>query len=161
MAQSNLDANQINVLEEEHRAYLYDMDGCEWYDNIIYYLQKMKCLEDMSDNKKRKLKLYAIKYATINGKIWWRNSDGVMLKCVDQDQAHKLLTEMDSGGCGGHYMAQTTAHKILRARFWWPTIFNDAHQLVRKCDPCQRFSRKLKFSGNLSLNPVDVKAPFQ
>lgn len=35
VAQSNLDANQINVVEEEHKAYLCAMDGCEWYDNVI------------------------------------------------------------------------------------------------------------------------------
>lgn len=35
-AQSNLDSIQINVVEEEHRAYICDMDGCEWYGNVIY-----------------------------------------------------------------------------------------------------------------------------
>ena len=38
--------------------------------------------------------------------------------------------------CGGHYMAKTTAHKILRSGFWWPTIFKDTHEFVKKCDAC-------------------------
>lgn len=41
---------------------------------------------------------------------------------------------MHFGACGGHYMAKTTTHKILRVGFWWPTIFKDAHGFVKKCD---------------------------
>ncbi|XP_057852816.1 uncharacterized protein LOC131063058 [Cryptomeria japonica] len=161
MVQSNLDANQINIVKEEHKSCIYEMDGCKWYDDIIYYLQRMKSPEDVSDNKRRTLKLHAIKYAIVNGKLWWRNNDGVMLKCVDQDQAQKLLFELHSGVCGEHYMAKKTTHKVLRVGFWWPTIFKDAHQLVKKCDPCQTFSRKLKFSRNLPLRPINVQDPFR
>lgn len=121
------------------------MDNCEWYADVISYLQKMKCPERMSGNKRRTLELHAIKCVIVSGKILWENSDGVMLKCVDYDQSQKLLTKMHNGVCGGHYMAKKTTHKILRARFWWPTVFKDAHQLVKKCDPCQMFSGKLKF----------------
>ena len=58
-------------------------------------------------------------------------------------------------------MAQTTAHKVLRAGFWWPTLFKDAHALVRRCDPCQRFTGKLQFSSQTPLKLIDVQAPFQ
>ena len=67
---------------------------------------------------------------------------------------------MHNGECGGHYMAKTIAHKVIRTRFWWPTLFKDAHELVRKCDACQRFTGKLKFFGNLPLRPVEVQVPF-
>lgn len=33
--------------------------------------------------------------------------------------------------------------------------------MVRRCDACQRFSGKLKFSGNMPLRPIDVQPPFQ
>ena len=68
---------------------------------------------------------------------------------------------MYSGVCGGHYMAKTTAHKIMRPSFWWPNLFKDVQVLVRKCDSCQRFAGKLKYSGNTPLKPVEVQAPFQ
>ena len=57
---------------------------------------------------------------------------------------------------GGHYMAKITTHKILRANFWWPTLFRDAHEFVKTCDACQRFNGKLKFSENLPLRLVEV-----
>jgi hypothetical protein len=78
----------------------------------------MRCPDNSSENEKMTIKLHAIKYIIILGKLWWRNGEDVMLKCVDQDQAQRLLEEMHSGVCGGHYMVKTTTHKIMRARFW-------------------------------------------
>ena len=42
MAESNLDANQINVVDDDLRPNLCDMDHCDWYTNVIYYLQHME-----------------------------------------------------------------------------------------------------------------------
>ena len=63
---------------------------------------------------------------------------------------------MHEGVCGGHYMAKTTAHKVLRAGCWWPTLFRDNHEFVKTCDTCQRFGGKLNFSGNLPLRPIEL-----
>jgi hypothetical protein len=32
--------------------------------------------------------------------------------------------------------------KAFRAGFYWPTAAADGRDLVRKCDPCQRFAPK-------------------
>lgn len=85
----------------------------------------------------------------------------VLLKCIDEKHSETILNEMHYGIYGGHYMSKTIAHKVIRARFLWPTLFKDAHKLVKKCNACQRFSGKLKFSCNLPLKLVEVKAPFQ
>lgn len=82
--------------------------------------------------------------------------EGVLLKCVDEIESKRILTDMHEGVCGGHYMAKTTTHKILRAGFWWPTLFKNAHEFVKTCDSCQRFRGNLKFFGNLPLRPVEV-----
>lgn len=82
--------------------------------------------------------------------------EGVLLKCVDKIESKRILRDMHKGVCGGHYMAKTIAHKVLRPSFWWPTLFRDAHKFVEKCDVCQRFSGKLRFFGNLPLRLVEV-----
>ena len=33
-------------------------------------------------------------------------------------------------------------HKILRAGYFWPSIFKDYHETVKKCSPCQHFYLK-------------------
>ena len=73
--------------------------------------------------------------------------EGVLLKFVDQTNSRRILKDMHEGVCGGHYMDKTTTHKILRAGFWWQIFFKDAHEFVKICDTCQRFSGKLIFLG--------------
>lgn len=68
---------------------------------------------------------------------------------------------MHKGACGGHYMAKAIAHKIQRVGFWWPNMFKYSHMIFNTCDTYQRFTGKLKFSGNLPLRPVSVQGPFQ
>ena len=68
--------------------------------------------------------------------------EGVLLKYVNVEKYVKILNDMHSGVCGGHFMAKTTDHKMTRARFWWPTLFKDSHELVKKCDAFQRFRVK-------------------
>ena len=118
MTQANLDANKINLIEEENGAYICDLDTCDWYVDIIYYLQHMIAPPHMRKNEERTIKLHALMFVIISGELWWRNMEGVLLKCVDKEKSVKILTEMHSGVCGGHYMSKTIAHKVLRAGFW-------------------------------------------
>jgi hypothetical protein len=43
------------------------------------------------------------------------------------------MEELHAGFCGGHHVARTTTHKILRLGYYWPTIFTDVHKFVRSC----------------------------
>eukprot|EP00253_Pinus_taeda_P023948 PITA_23948 len=92
--------------------------------------------------------------------LGWRNPEGIVLRCVDEIESKKLVSEFHSGFCGGHYAARTTAHKILRAGYYWPSIFSDVHKFVRSCQACQLFTGKQKHVS-LPLQPVIVEAPFQ
>ncbi|OAE22511.1 hypothetical protein AXG93_4855s1040 [Marchantia polymorpha subsp. ruderalis] len=39
---------------------------------------------------------------------------------------------------GGHYATRNTVIKIVNAGYWWPTMFKNVHEYVRRCDSCQR-----------------------
>ena len=67
---------------------------------------------------------------------------------------------MHDGPAGGHFSGDTTAHKILRAGYYWPMLFRDAHAHVWKCDICQRCSRRqAKAVG--PLKPMIITEPFE
>jgi transposase InsO family protein len=111
-------------------------------------------------HKRRALRLKAAKYCIIQDGLGWRNPDGVILRCVDELESKRLLVDFHSGFCGGHFVAKTTAHKILKAGYYWPIIFSDVHKMVRGCQQCQLFTGKQKLAA-LPLQPVVVEAPFQ
>ena len=54
------------------------------------------------------------------------------------------MNDCHSGACGGHLSGLATSQKILHAGYFWPTIFKDCISAVKKCHPCQIFSRKVR-----------------
>jgi hypothetical protein len=50
-------------------------------------------------------------------------------------------------------------HKILRACYYWPTIFDDIYKEVSSCHEYHIFNRRRKMQP-LPLNPISVEAPF-
>ena len=110
------------MVTNDLRSNSCDMSHCEWYTKITYYLQRMEAPPHLTKNKKRSTKLQAIRYIIVKGSLWWRNFEAILLKCVDQERAQEILNEMHTGVCGGHFMAKTIAYKVMRARFWWPSL---------------------------------------
>ena len=79
---------------------------------------------------------------------------------MEKEDAKRVITELHDGPAGGHFSGDTTTHKILRAGYYWPTLFKDAHAHVRNCDVCQRcVGRQAKEAG--PLKPVTITKPFE
>ncbi|GKC23126.1 reverse transcriptase domain-containing protein [Tanacetum coccineum] len=56
---------------------------------------------------------------------------------------------------GGHHGANLTAKKVFDAGLFWPTIYKDAHELVKNCDSCQR-QRKILQRDEMPQNSIQV-----
>jgi hypothetical protein len=52
-----------------------------------------------------------------------------------------------------------TAQKILGISYFWPTIFKDCIKAIKKCHPCQVFTRKMH-SHPAPLHPIIIVGPF-
>ena len=56
------------------------------------------------------------------------------------DEANYVLREIHEGAYGNHSGARALVHKVVRARYYCPTIQADAKAYVKVCDQCQCFS---------------------
>ena len=92
--------------------------------------------------------------------LFWKNHDGILLNCLLKDEADKALNEFHAGDCGGHLYWKSTADKILRVRFYWPTLFSDVKKFVTACHKCQIFEGKRKLLP-LPLKLISTEKPFQ
>eukprot|EP00253_Pinus_taeda_P010173 PITA_10173 len=70
------------------------------------------------------------------------------------------MEDCHQGDCGGHLFWKSTTNKILRAGYYWPTLFADVYKMVKRCHKCQIFEGKQKLQP-LPLKPIEVSAPFQ
>ena len=56
---------------------------------------------------------------------------------MTQEEAKSILWHCHNSPCGGHYGGDKTVANVLQSRFFWPTLFKDAHHHVLHCDQCQ------------------------
>ena len=85
-----------------------------WYSDIIFFLLHFTCPDYLKGHKRRALRLKTARYCLTQEGLGWRNPNGIILGCINEQDSKKILTEFHSGFCGGHYATITTAHKILR-----------------------------------------------
>ena len=101
------------------------------------YIQYLKTDNPPQDANKTLL-AKAARYTIIGDDLYKRKYDQPLLKCVTAKQAHYIIKELHEGICGYHFGTRTMATRILRARYFWPTIEADCQDSVRKCKPCQK-----------------------
>jgi hypothetical protein len=135
-----------------------------WYKYLVYYLQNQRCLDNLDTHQRRRLHLKFSIYVIIRDLLFRRSVDGMLLRSVNNEEAKKLLQETHGSSnfvihVGGHFSAKTTAFKIIRKWYYWPSIFCDSYIFSRSYDKCQKFARKERFSA-MPLQPVLPDFPF-
>ena len=99
-------------------------------------------------------------FVILDHRFFKRGSDGLLKRCVFETEVQSILIACHNSACGGHFSGQLTNQKILRAGYFWPTLFKDAHDYVRKCDVCQRYARndlRMEMPLHVSLPLVPFK----
>nr|GEU77547.1 reverse transcriptase domain-containing protein [Tanacetum cinerariifolium] len=59
------------------------------------------------------------------------------------------------GPTKGHHGVNLTAKKVFIVGFFWPTIYRDAHAMIKSCDTCQR-QRKISKRDEMPQNAIQV-----
>lgn len=126
MVESNLHALDINLIV----AMSYDEDGgtliqvsymflnSPWYSDIVYVLQHISPPPGMSRSKGRSLKLKSAKFYILDSALYWKDPGRVLLNCLVEDEARKVMNDFHRGDCGGHLFWKTTANKVLGAGYY-------------------------------------------
>nr|GFA48007.1 reverse transcriptase domain-containing protein [Tanacetum cinerariifolium] len=70
-------------------------------------------------------------------------------------KALEILEDCHNGPTGGHHGANLTAKKVFDFSFFWPTIYKDAHELVKHCDLCQR-QGKISQHDEMPQNAIQI-----
>ncbi|GJS03582.1 reverse transcriptase domain-containing protein [Tanacetum coccineum] len=82
-------------------------------------------------------------------------ADQIIRRCVHGQEANDILKACHEGPTGGHHSANLTARKVFDAGFFWPTIYRDAHTMIKSCDTCQR-QGKISQRDEMPQNAIQV-----
>jgi hypothetical protein len=98
-----------------------------WYVKLTYLMHHETFPENLNLKERGSSELKLTQYRLINSVLFRMNYDGVLLRCLKREDADKVLKEIHDGPADGHFAGNTTAHKILRVDYYWPTLFRDGH----------------------------------
>ena len=130
-----------------------------WYGDILIYLQTMKYPATFSWEEQHKLRLYAKNYLIIGDTLYHRGVHSILCWCMTHEEAEIVLNDADSGACGGHLSGLAMTQKILRANYFWPTIFKYCVEAMKRCHPCQLHTKNM-WSPLAPLFPAISVGPF-
>src|SRR5688572_22713030 len=99
--------------------------------------QKMKMKQDFCKKKSKWFEYH-------DGTLYKKSYTHPLLKCVTPKEGNYILREIHEGGCGIHQGIRTVINKVLRSGYYWPTLRQDAENLILRCSKCQFFSKVSK-----------------
>ncbi|KAK1429674.1 hypothetical protein QVD17_11888 [Tagetes erecta] len=139
LRESNINDN----FPHEFLLQVQTVDEYPWFADFANFLVGGVLVKGMTYQQKRKF-MADVKYYFWEDPYLFRVcADQVVRRCVYGSDAKSILRHCHEGPTGGHHGANYTAKKVFDSGFYWPTIFKDAHALVKACDACQR-------AGNIS-----------
>ena len=97
--------------------------------------------------------MQSIPFILVGDILFRRDLNVALLRCINPDQTDRMIKRFHDDPDGGHFSTRTTIIKIMRAGYYWPTLFNDCHKHVRKCEKCAFLSGKQRLVV-LPLYPI-------
>ena len=114
----------------------------DWRIPFIKYLTYGSGYTDRTENER--LMRRSKQYLLIDGKLWRKNTkEEILMKCITQEDGKHLLDQIHSSSYGNHAALRMLVGKAFRARFYWPSAVADAEKLVRHCEGCQFFAKRI------------------
>ena len=87
------------------------------------------------------------------------STDGLIRRCVAGEEANSIMWHCHSSAYGTHHSGERTTAKVLQNGFWWPTLFKDGQDFVKRCDKFQRTGNISKRNEMLLTGIIEVE-PF-
>jgi hypothetical protein len=111
-------------------------------------------------SRNRKVHRQVLKYTLIDDDLYRRTIDGLLLKCLSDEQARIATGEVPEGICGSHQSAFKMKWTLQRAGLYWLTMVNDCVKYQKGCEACQRF-RNVQSAPASMLHRIIEPWPFK
>jgi len=131
-----------------------------WFSYIANYLVTGKLPSHLFPREKRKIIQVSARYSWITNELYKTGPYLMIRSCVREDEIPKTLKACHDDPCGGNFANKRISYKILSLGYYWPSIFKDAKEYVRRCDSCQRVG-KLAPSNETPLQIQVLIEPFE
>ncbi|GJT21390.1 reverse transcriptase domain-containing protein [Tanacetum coccineum] len=147
--------NETFPLETLNTVTSHDNQSTPWFADIANYHAGNFLIKGMSTQQKKKFFKDVKHYFWDDPYLFRICADQIIRRCVFGQEALEILKACHEGPTGGHHSANITARKVFDAWFFWPTIYQDAHSMIKSCDACQR-QGKISHRDEMPQNAIQV-----
>jgi ribonuclease HI len=134
-----------------------NLEDPNWRFPILEWLVEGKLPSDQTEA--RRIARRAKTFVLIDGELYKRGADGILMWCILDDQGRELLQEIHVGTCGHHAGPGTLVGKAYRQGFYWPTAVADSKDIARCCEGCQFHTRQTHLLAQ-ALQTIPITWPF-
>ena len=104
MFETNFQALDINQLDNEQELATPQISETflqsPWYADICFVLLNLCAPTGLSRTKKRFLKMKALKFCVLDGALFWKNNEGILLNYLIVNETNNVMKEFHAGDCG-------------------------------------------------------------
>ncbi|GJS74689.1 reverse transcriptase domain-containing protein [Tanacetum coccineum] len=147
--------NETFPLETLNTVTSRDNQSTPWFADIANYHAGNFIIKGMTTQQKKKFFKDIKHYFWDDPYLFRICADQIIRRCVFGQEALEILKACHEGPTGGHHSANITARKVFDAGFFWPTIYQDAHSMIKSCDACQR-QGKISHQDEMPQNAIQV-----
>jgi ribonuclease HI len=116
-----------------------EIDNKPWYYDIKRFIQDREYPSRATENEKKYIRRMAFQFFLSGEVLYKQTHDATLLRCVDAEEANRLIQEMHAGLMGAHANGPFLARKIMRAGYYWLTMERDCIRHVQTCHKCQMY----------------------
>ena len=116
-------------------------EDTSWITELKEYILKGTLPADDTEAERvaRQAKVYIIH----DRELYQKHPNGVALRCISKEEGELLLKDVHAGKCGHLSSGRTLVGKAYRQGFFWPSVLQDAKDLVKTCEACQFHAKQI------------------
>jgi hypothetical protein len=124
-----------------------------WMQPYLAYMLNKTLPKDVVESWRIMMQTKA--FVVVKGALYKKSISRLLQRCITPQAGQAILHNIHAGVCGHHASSRAIAAKAFRAGFYWLTSVEDAEDIVRWCEACQRFaSRPHAPAAKLQLIPL-------
>ena len=124
-----------------------------WYVNIVNFM--VSGYVPPGENKKKLI--YESRRHLWDAPYLYRVcADGLLRRCVPTAEGQKIIEKCHAAPYGGQYGIFRTQAKIWQSSFYWPSMYEDTKNFIRRCPNARGMEGSMPLNYNLQVELFDV-----
>lgn len=110
------------------------LERVPWYTDFTNFVVSDIILKNLYFHQKKKFVYDAKRYFWDEPYLFRHCANNIIRRCIWEIDMLSILESCHASLVGGHHAGDRMIRKMLQSEYYWPTLFKDAYEFVKRCD---------------------------